>query len=62
MSTNEMLWVILQERRRQADHAARERLANRATRPDEAPDTTSDARPSTATHRRLRPADGVQGR
>jgi hypothetical protein len=61
MSTNEMLWVILQDRRRQAADAARERLATRSTRLDEAAEEAT-VRPSPAHQRTLRPADGVRGR
>jgi hypothetical protein len=59
MSTDQMLWMILQDRRRQAADAARERLATRLPDDGRAPDATR--RPA-ADHRTLRPAEGAPGR
>ena len=62
MSTDQMLWMILQDRRRQAADAARERLATRV--PDDRTETDGrDGVPAVpANPRKLRPAEGAPGR
>jgi hypothetical protein len=62
MSIDEMLWVILQDRRRQAADAARERLARRAPDADPRSETTESVGRMPADNRTLRPAEGAPGR
>jgi hypothetical protein len=63
MSTDQMLWMILQDRRRQAADAARERLARTVPREREATDPTGDGvRPATANRKTFRRAEGAPGR
>jgi hypothetical protein len=62
MTTDETLWVIQQDRRRQAAAAARERLVSDARRPDAAGRTEPALPAVPAEPRVLRPAEGAQGR